>query len=425
MNCAFRIVLAVALLFPGANAYAGASASGQIYITTGLFGSTGLLLSMDRTAPFGVTTVATLGSSDSRVQVIGTEIYVIEPQTDLVRVFSASGAEVRSFSVGVGTSPRDIIAFADRAYVTRANSTFLYRVNPLTGVGADLIDLSMFADADGIPDMERMIIHGDRLFVQLRRVDINGQGANGALAVIDLATETLIDAVPATPEIDAIELLGPAPRLRMHIDAQGQTLLVSATDGNQLSLNGGIERINLQTLASQGFTVAEIDVAALGGFVVTNIDDGYMLFHTDIIASNHLVPFTLPGGAVFGPEIVFDAGLYLDALLYDPATQLLFMPGTVGFGATDGLLSIVDTQSNTQLGASPITLPGIVVDQVMGPGLDADANGDCAVNLTDLSIVLFNFGSTVPPGSNGDVDGSGFVDLADLSMVLFAFGTVC
>ncbi|MCA9293984.1 MAG: hypothetical protein KDA20_09235 [Phycisphaerales bacterium] len=54
-----------------------------------------------------------------------------------------------------------------------------------------------------------------------------------------------------------------------------------------------------------------------------------------------------------------------------------------------------------------------------------DADGDNAVTLQDLNIVLFNFGNTVAPGTNGDVDGDGAVTLNDLNIVLFNFGTVC
>ncbi|MFG0291744.1 MAG: hypothetical protein ACF8MJ_01170 [Phycisphaerales bacterium JB050] len=51
-----------------------------------------------------------------------------------------------------------------------------------------------------------------------------------------------------------------------------------------------------------------------------------------------------------------------------------------------------------------------------------DANGDQAVDLADLNLVLANFGTAT---SNGDVTGDGNVDLADLNLVLANFGTSC
>jgi len=52
---------------------------------------------------------------------------------------------------------------------------------------------------------------------------------------------------------------------------------------------------------------------------------------------------------------------------------------------------------------------------------DADNNGH--VDLTDLSIVLNNFGSTTSLWSNGNFDGASTVDLTDLSDVLNNFGS--
>ena len=68
---------------------------------------------------------------------------------------------------------------------------------------------------------------------------------------------------------------------------------------------------------------------------------------------------------------------------------------------------------------------GIHIDNVnlytLAPG---DANGDDHVDLTDLSIVLNNFGSTSSLRSQGNFDGASTIDLTDLSDVLNNFGTI-
>jgi choice-of-anchor B domain-containing protein len=53
------------------------------------------------------------------------------------------------------------------------------------------------------------------------------------------------------------------------------------------------------------------------------------------------------------------------------------------------------------------------------PAVPGDANGDGSVDLTDLNLVLANFGQAV---TEGDVTGDGSVDLADLNLVLSQFG---
>jgi len=422
-------------LLVGTAAAAASGAAGPprpdatIFVVTGSCGGGGTLVSVQRQSPWETVTVATLDSPDAVVQSFGGLIYVVEPATDLVRVFDAAGTEVRSFSVGDRTSPRDILGVTrTRAYVTRAGSTHLYRVDPQTGVGSDVIDLSVFADADGNLDMERMATDGSRLFIQLRRLGLPAEGSpevtNGAIAVVDLASESLIDADPGTPEIDAIELAGPAPRLRMHVDGNGKFLLVSATDGDHLSLGGGVEYVDLQTLVSDGLLLVEAELAALGGFVMTGVSEGYFLFHTDILPSNHLRRFTIAGGAVQEPEIVVDLGVYLDALLFDPRTGLLYMP------AAEGGLHVVDTATNELVTLQPVPLPGFPVDLLIGPvgsPCPEDVNGDGTVNVLDLIDLLLCFGQpATPPCDTGqDVNNDGTINVLDLIDLLLAFGTAC
>lgn len=60
------------------------------------------------------------------------------------------------------------------------------------------------------------------------------------------------------------------------------------------------------------------------------------------------------------------------------------------------------------------------------PGCAGDVNGDCLVDLSDLTALLSHFGS--PSGglrANGDLDSDGDVDLDDLTSLLSTFGTDC
>lgn len=57
--------------------------------------------------------------------------------------------------------------------------------------------------------------------------------------------------------------------------------------------------------------------------------------------------------------------------------------------------------------------------------LPGDINGDCEVSLTDLSVLLANFGAVGSTTDEGDVTGDGVIDLADLAKLLANFGASC
>lgn len=89
---------------------------------------------------------------------------------------------------------------------------------------------------------------------------------------------------------------------------------------------------------------------------------------------------------------------------------------------TDGVNSL---NRDTGVAAnSPTNYAGdsgsVVVPQVPG-----DLNGDCTVDLTDLSTLLANFGGPGETLADGDLNCDGQVGLEDLSVLLAAFGSSC
>lgn len=57
-----------------------------------------------------------------------------------------------------------------------------------------------------------------------------------------------------------------------------------------------------------------------------------------------------------------------------------------------------------------------------GTQKQGDLNGDGKVNITDLSILLTNWGKTGIPASQGDINSNGKVDITDLSILLSKWG---
>jgi hypothetical protein len=79
-----------------------------------------------------------------------------------------------------------------------------------------------------------------------------------------------------------------------------------------------------------------------------------------------------------------------------------------------------------------VTYPGWNIDDVeiwavnTAPPCPGDLDGDDDVDLSDLSILLANYGMTSGAEyEDGDLDGDGDVDLTDLSGLLAVYGTSC
>jgi hypothetical protein len=207
--------------------------------------------------------------SDATARVRNGLVYVVNRLfADNVQVLDpAAGFATRlQCSTGNGTNPHDI-AFADddKAYVTLFEESRLLIVNPSARSDCSdfirgEIDLGSVADGDGIPDMDLMAVVGTRLYVAIQRLDINTvlrlPAANGALAVIDITTDTLVD---------TIELSGENPfAATKGLTVRGDALYVSQA-GRFGVMDGGIERIDLHTGQPQGYFITEDD---LGGDVV-------------------------------------------------------------------------------------------------------------------------------------------------------------
>ena len=222
----------------------------------------------------------------------GDNVQVIDP---------ATYATVRQFSVGNGSNPHDIaFASATRAYVTRYDATDLWIVNPATGAHTGTISLAGFADADGNPEMDRLMMAGPLLFVSLERIDRDHGYApadTALVAVIDTRADTLLDCDPARPGVQAIALSLRNPFTAFQFDAAASRLLIGCA-GAFGALDGGVERIDPVRLASDGVAITE---AALGGDV-TDVVWGSAALSWAIVAdaasNTRLVSWSAAAGSV-------------------------------------------------------------------------------------------------------------------------------
>lgn len=272
---------------------------------------------------------------------------------------------------------KDALPLGDgTAYVSFYNRARLLRIDLATHEVVAAVNLAAFADGDGLPEMGRMIRDGGHVFVQLKRIDrrtVPDPPAKGALAVVDVATNTLVDADAAVPGVQPIELSWFEPAFAMTIE--GRILYVSEP-GGFYDQAGGIEAVDLDELKALGLVYTEkaVGAAQSGGFIFVSPTRGYILSHTDLLQSSHLVAFSRTTGTFLAEHFV-TFGL-TEEVAFDPVTGLVYFPDNEpsSFG-----VRVFDAQTGAQLTPAPIGtgLPATGVVVARGAGTDV---GETAAN---------------------------------------------
>jgi hypothetical protein len=352
-----RSLLAAAVL--GAALVAAKPAPPRLLVASGDGAGGGAFGVLDPAPPFALAAGYRAAEPDAVLRASGKHAYLLSRSTGVLSVHDLRSAKhKKSFALGADTLPQDLVVLAPRlAYVSRERATHLLRIDPKNGRRSEVVDFSSFADADGLPELGNLLVHENRLYVQIRRRDAQGAFAPPAMiAVVDLATETLVDADPTQGGVQAIELEGTSPKMAMQVIGDPPKLFVSATGG--FFDDGGIERIDLATLSSEGLVIAEDDGevgADLGAFVMTSPDEGFLVFSTDLLLSSHLKPFSIAGGVPPGPEWIVSLDWFAPALAYDPETALLYYPHN---GARDTGVHVFDAATGERLTGSAAPAPG-------------------------------------------------------------------
>ncbi|MBU8922103.1 MAG: T9SS type A sorting domain-containing protein [Bacteroidales bacterium] len=280
-------------------------------------------------------------------------IQVLDPE--------AGFSTIRQFSTGNGTNPQDI-AFRSpsKAYIPLYESNDILIMNPTTGANEGSIDLSAFADADGLCEVSRVFIKHDILFATIQRLDRNnywGPVGDSYIAVVDCASDTLIDCDDSTPGIQAIQLAGTNPFSAIVLDPSSGNLAVSCVGWWGVQ-DAGVELIDPSSLSTAGYLLTESaaggdinDIAVLdaskGFAIVTNSS-----FQTDVISFN---PST--GLAV---STIYSPGAYvLNDIEISPNSELFIADQTAtspGIHIYDALAEVMITSSPISTGLPPFNI---------------------------------------------------------------------
>ena len=240
------------------------------------------------------------------------------------------------FSVGNGANPHDIeIVAPDKAYVSLYDAASLLIVNPQDGAELGRIDLSAFADADGLPEVSQIVRVGDRLYLSCQRLDRNGSWGPADvsyLIVVDLATDALVDVDPDAEGMQGIALSAGNPN-SMAVVGEQIAVGVVVHFGDRA---GGVEIVDTATNRSLGLAVSEEDLGGdITSMVLVDQNRGYAVVADENFA-NSVRPFELSSGTVGAPLENISGG-YIASLAVDGDRLIVADRGSFSDPASAGL----------------------------------------------------------------------------------------
>ena len=240
------------------------------------------------------------------------------------------------FSVGNGANPHDIeIVASDKAYISRYGTASLLIVNPQDGAELGEIDLSAFADADGLPEVSQIVRVGGRLYLSCQRLDRNGGWGPvdvSYLIVVDIATDTLVDVDSDAEGVQGIALSVANPN-SMAVVGEQIAVGVVANFGDRA---GGVEIVDTATNRSLGLAVSEEDLGGdITSMVLVDQDRGYAVVADENFA-NSVRPFDLSSGAVDAPLENISGG-FIPSLAVDGDRLIVADRGSFADPASAGL----------------------------------------------------------------------------------------
>jgi hypothetical protein len=304
---------------------------------------------------------------------------------------------VHQWSTGNGSNPHDIAVYSRTvAYVSRYDMTTVLKINPETGATLGTINLAGFADADGLPEMDQMFFVQGYLCVLLQRLDRNNfysPVGNGYLAVIDTATDTVVDMNPGAGGVQPVVLprANPYSEVNLAVLQHQSVAYFSAvgffglTDGAVLAVSHG-DPTSVQTVLTESAAGGDIlDVEIISdtkGFAIIATP----LFTTELIAFN---PST---------------GVKIGATIYAPGGYDLndIEPSSLGLLVTDRKptspgIRCFDMSTNAQLPGGPVSTGLPPFDILVNVGVPVGANDTPPATVLGANFPNpFNPSTTIP-----------------------------
>ncbi len=257
------------------------------------------------------------------------KIYIINRYgRDNIQVLDPNSAyrTIREIALPAGSNPHDLVFYSlDTMFISLYNATYITILDPLTGAEKGRIDLSAYADQDGLPELSflALVNYNSRpyLFAAMQKLNRMNQykpAGPGQLAVIDPVTRTVLR---------VLTLRGQNPNSPFMLSNDGSRLHISSVGlfGYFYQLDGGIESIKLSDQEAD-ILVEEylISEATMSGettqflFIETRV--AAIVTDENFNSYLRLIDPVSPANSVTLYSFSFQPGAYLSGLAYDGAT---------------------------------------------------------------------------------------------------------
>jgi hypothetical protein len=226
---------------------------------------------------------------------------------------------VGEYTVEAGTNAQDMAVFSDgRGYVSRFATAELLIVHPTDGTVIDTIDLSSYADEDGIPEASGMYGLNGKIYVAIQRLSNFEITGYSSILVIDGETGVVEEEIKTTVQ-------NPSPGISYIKYNPIMDKLIVVEVGAYGVLEGGVELIDPADNSLSGLVVTE---EILGGdiadAVVVSETKGYAIvgiFNGDF-STTSLISFNPSTGENLGDVAVSDEWAFSSMELNPDGTEL-------------------------------------------------------------------------------------------------------
>jgi len=300
--------------------------------------------------------------------------------------FSTEGVDTNSNPYGM------VFVSSDKAYLLRYGSTKAWIVNPSATIEAEFkigeLDLSSYADADGIPEMAGGVIVGNKLFIILQRLENWASTATPYVAVFDTTTDTEIDTGIANPILGIpLDIRDP---LAIQYLAENNTIYVQGIGSYfPVEYTGGIVSIDPDTYATamvlDDGTDANHPYGQISGMAIVSAAKGYFVGY-DGWGDNTLYSLN-PATGVVGSSVAglenksiagMESGVYLDD------NDMLWICNQTD--ARVDILNITDDSIDESVSTSLNPLKVVFCDGTGAGGNNDEDSGGCFISISACGL---------------------------------------